>query len=41
MRQAVRHDPADPLRGVADHAIDPAAAARLWQLSLDTVARRV
>ncbi|MEU8110625.1 SDR family NAD(P)-dependent oxidoreductase [Micromonospora sp. NPDC048947] len=36
--QAVRHDPADPLRGVADHAIDPAAAARLWQLSLDLFA---
>ncbi|KAB1922765.1 SDR family NAD(P)-dependent oxidoreductase [Micromonospora noduli] len=37
-QQAVRHDPADPLRGVAGHAIDPTAAARLWQLSLDLFA---
>ena len=36
--QAVRHDPAYPLRGVADHATDPAAAARLWQVSLDLLA---
>ncbi|MEO3768777.1 SDR family NAD(P)-dependent oxidoreductase [Micromonospora sp. B9E7] len=36
--QAVRHTPETPLRGVADHAIDPAAAARLWQLSLDLLA---
>ncbi|MEH1165906.1 SDR family NAD(P)-dependent oxidoreductase [Micromonospora sp. CPCC 205539] len=33
--QAVRHTPETPLQGVADHAIDPAAAARLWQVSLD------
>ncbi|MBM0278616.1 SDR family NAD(P)-dependent oxidoreductase [Micromonospora tarensis] len=33
--EAVRHNPQAPLRGVADHATDPAAAARLWQLSLD------
>ncbi|RZT78806.1 NAD(P)-dependent dehydrogenase (short-subunit alcohol dehydrogenase family) [Micromonospora violae] len=36
--QAVRHRPETPLQGVADHAIDPAAAARLWQLSLDLLA---
>ncbi|MET8361537.1 SDR family NAD(P)-dependent oxidoreductase [Micromonospora sp. NPDC005171] len=36
--QAVRHRPETPLRGVADHATDPAAAARLWQLSLDLLA---
>ncbi|MFG3643625.1 SDR family NAD(P)-dependent oxidoreductase [Micromonospora sp. NPDC047762] len=36
--QAVRHRPETPLRGVAAHATDPAAAARLWQLSLDLLA---
>ncbi|MEH0929149.1 SDR family NAD(P)-dependent oxidoreductase [Micromonospora sp. CPCC 205558] len=36
--QAVRYSPETPLRGVADHAIDPVAAARLWQLSLDLLA---
>ncbi|MET8045424.1 SDR family NAD(P)-dependent oxidoreductase [Micromonospora sp. NPDC005215] len=36
--QAARHRPETPLRGVADHATDPAAAARLWQLSLDLLA---
>ncbi|MEV1072349.1 SDR family NAD(P)-dependent oxidoreductase [Micromonospora parva] len=36
--QAVRHSPETPLRGVADHATDPVAAARLWQLSLDLLA---
>ncbi len=36
--QAVRHSPETPLRGVAEHATDPVAAARLWQLSLDLLA---
>ncbi|WP_433308186.1 SDR family NAD(P)-dependent oxidoreductase [Micromonospora sp. CA-269861] len=36
--QAVRHRPETPLAGVADHATDPTAAARLWQLSLDLLA---
>nr|WTA64767.1 SDR family NAD(P)-dependent oxidoreductase [Micromonospora sp. NBC_00855] len=36
--QAVPYRPETPLRGVADHATDPAAAARLWQLSLDLLA---
>ncbi|WP_433549967.1 SDR family NAD(P)-dependent oxidoreductase [Micromonospora zamorensis] len=35
--QAPRHTPEEPLRGVADHATDPAAAARLWQVSLDMI----
>ncbi|MEV4656785.1 SDR family NAD(P)-dependent oxidoreductase [Micromonospora sp. NPDC049301] len=36
--QAPRHDPETPLQGVADHAVDPAAAERLWQVSLDMLA---
>ncbi|MBM7488906.1 NAD(P)-dependent dehydrogenase (short-subunit alcohol dehydrogenase family) [Micromonospora luteifusca] len=36
--QAVRHSAETPLQGVADHAIDPAAAERLWQISLDMLA---
>ncbi|MEU7799926.1 SDR family NAD(P)-dependent oxidoreductase [Micromonospora arborensis] len=36
--QAVRHSAETPLQGVADHAIDPAAAERLWQVSLDMLA---
>ncbi|GAB3960495.1 hypothetical protein GCM10027614_82560 [Micromonospora vulcania] len=33
--QAVRHSSETPLNGVADHAVDPTAAERLWQVSLD------
>ncbi|WCN78984.1 SDR family NAD(P)-dependent oxidoreductase [Micromonospora sp. LH3U1] len=36
--QAARFNPETPLQGVADHATDPAAAARLWQVSLDMLA---
>ncbi|MEU7612876.1 SDR family NAD(P)-dependent oxidoreductase [Micromonospora sp. NPDC049204] len=36
--QAARHRPETPLQGVADHATDPVAAARLWQVSLDLLA---
>ncbi|MEU7750695.1 SDR family NAD(P)-dependent oxidoreductase [Micromonospora sp. NPDC049171] len=36
--QAERHSPQTPLRGVAEHATDPVAAARLWQVSLDLLA---
>ncbi|MFF0152769.1 SDR family NAD(P)-dependent oxidoreductase [Micromonospora sp. NPDC005203] len=36
--QAARHRPETPLQGVADHATDPASAARLWQVSLDLLA---
>ncbi|WP_052488680.1 SDR family NAD(P)-dependent oxidoreductase, partial [Streptomyces sp. 150FB] len=36
--EAVRHVGGN--RGVADHALDPEAAARLWQVSLDTLAGR-
>ncbi|MGC5288573.1 SDR family NAD(P)-dependent oxidoreductase [Micromonospora sp. DT231] len=36
--QAARHRPETPLQGVADHATDPAAAERLWQVSLDLLA---
>ncbi|MFG1866721.1 SDR family NAD(P)-dependent oxidoreductase [Micromonospora arborensis] len=36
--QAVRHSAETPLQGVADHAIDPTAAERLWQISLDMLA---
>lgn len=36
--QAVRHSAETPLQGVADHAIDPVAAERLWQISLDMLA---
>ncbi|MCO1597010.1 SDR family NAD(P)-dependent oxidoreductase [Micromonospora sp. RHAY321] len=36
--QAGRHTPETPLSGVADHAMDPAAAERLWQVSLDMLA---
>ncbi|MFJ1601211.1 SDR family NAD(P)-dependent oxidoreductase [Streptomyces sp. NPDC088261] len=33
--EAPRYVPGGPLRGVAPHALDPGAAARLWQVSLD------
>ncbi len=33
--EAPRHVPGGPPRGVAPHALDPEAAARLWQVSLD------
>ncbi|MYV54459.1 SDR family NAD(P)-dependent oxidoreductase [Streptomyces sp. SID3212] len=33
--EAPRHLPGGPPRGVAPHALDPEAAARLWQVSLD------
>ena len=36
--EAQRHQPGTRT-GVADHALDPAAAARLWQLSLDLTQR--
>ncbi|MFC4016505.1 SDR family NAD(P)-dependent oxidoreductase [Micromonospora sp. GCM10011542] len=36
--EAARHSPETPLQGVADHAVDPAAAERLWQVSLDMLA---
>ncbi len=36
--EALRYTPETPLHGVADHARDPAAAARLWQVSLDMLA---
>ncbi|MEU4482897.1 SDR family NAD(P)-dependent oxidoreductase [Micromonospora sp. NPDC023966] len=36
--EAARYSPETPLQGVADHAIDPAAAERLWQVSLDMLA---
>ncbi|RLP92632.1 SDR family NAD(P)-dependent oxidoreductase [Micromonospora sp. BL4] len=36
--EAPRYNPEAPLQGVADHALDPAAAERLWQVSLDMLA---
>ncbi|WP_405986627.1 SDR family NAD(P)-dependent oxidoreductase [Streptomyces sp. NBC_00872] len=36
--EARRHVPGGPREGVADHALDPDAAARLWQVSLDRIA---
>ncbi|SIM84316.1 SDR family NAD(P)-dependent oxidoreductase [Micromonospora cremea] len=36
--EAPRYNPDVPLQGVADHALDPAAAERLWQVSLDMLA---
>jgi NAD(P)-dependent dehydrogenase (short-subunit alcohol dehydrogenase family) len=36
--EAPRYVPGGPLRGVARHALDPEAAARLWHLSLDMLA---
>ncbi|WP_406080869.1 SDR family NAD(P)-dependent oxidoreductase [Micromonospora sp. NBC_00858] len=36
--QAARHTAETPLSGVADHAIDPAAAERLWEVSLGLLA---
>ncbi|SCF06098.1 NAD(P)-dependent dehydrogenase, short-chain alcohol dehydrogenase family [Micromonospora coriariae] len=36
--EAPRYNPEAPLAGVADHALDPAAAERLWQVSLDMLA---
>lgn len=36
--EAERHTPARPFHGVADHALDPEQAARLWQKSLATLA---
>jgi NAD(P)-dependent dehydrogenase (short-subunit alcohol dehydrogenase family) len=36
--QAVPHDPDGPRNGVAAYALDPEAAQRLWQVSLDTLA---
>ncbi|MET8354496.1 SDR family NAD(P)-dependent oxidoreductase [Micromonospora sp. NPDC005206] len=36
--EAPRYNPEAPLVGVADHALDPAAAERLWQVSLDMLA---
>jgi hypothetical protein len=35
--QAVRNEPGQST-GVADHALDPEAAERLWQVSLDLLA---
>lgn len=36
--EAARYVPGGPRKGVADHARDPEAAARLWQVSLDLLA---
>jgi NAD(P)-dependent dehydrogenase (short-subunit alcohol dehydrogenase family) len=36
--EAAPHRPDTPNRGVAEHALDPDAAARLWQVSLDMIA---
>ncbi|MFE7126686.1 SDR family NAD(P)-dependent oxidoreductase [Streptomyces sp. NPDC057617] len=36
--EAPRHVPSGPRTGVAPHALDPEAAARLWQVSLDLIA---
>jgi NAD(P)-dependent dehydrogenase (short-subunit alcohol dehydrogenase family) len=36
--EAARHVPGTPPGGVADHALDPGAAARLWRVSLDMIA---
>jgi NAD(P)-dependent dehydrogenase (short-subunit alcohol dehydrogenase family) len=36
--QAAPYNPETPLQGVADHAVDPVAAERLWQVSLDMLA---
>ncbi|MFF0370615.1 SDR family NAD(P)-dependent oxidoreductase [Micromonospora sp. NPDC005087] len=36
--EAPRYNPETPLEGVADHALDPTAAERLWQVSLDMLA---
>ncbi|WP_446040912.1 SDR family NAD(P)-dependent oxidoreductase [Streptomyces sp. SID1121] len=35
--EAVRYVPGTPPGGVADHALDPEAAARLWQVSLEMI----
>jgi NAD(P)-dependent dehydrogenase (short-subunit alcohol dehydrogenase family) len=35
--EAEPHVPDTPNQGVADYALDPGAAARLWQVSLDTL----
>ena len=35
--EAAHHEPENPLQGVADYALDPDAAARLWQVSLDMI----
>ncbi|MFG2682117.1 SDR family NAD(P)-dependent oxidoreductase [Streptomyces sp. NPDC048392] len=36
--EALPFTPDKPTQGVADHALDPEAAARLWQVSLDMLA---
>jgi NAD(P)-dependent dehydrogenase (short-subunit alcohol dehydrogenase family) len=37
-QEAERHTPDRPFHGVADHALDPEQARRLWQVSLDALA---